>query len=267
MQRPPTAAPLLCARTVWIELLSGIAVVLLGLPGPQAHAVELITPFTGARGDEPPEPWQVRGFPGSNKPLSLFDVVTIDGHRALRVRADKSYGNLQHDLPAIRIGPGTTLNLRWRLDKGLSSADLRQKSGDDVAIRVCALFDMPSDTLGFFERTFLFAARRISDQYVPAATLCYVWDDKLPVGTQLPNAFTRRVRYIVLDSSGSALQTWIEHERDLVKDFLSAFGDESATVPPLIGLLVGADADNTEDSSLAYVRNLGLRLTAPTNTP
>jgi hypothetical protein len=125
---------------------------------------------------------------------------------------------------------------------------------------------MPTDGLSFFERTFLFAARRISDQYVPAATLCYIWDDKLPVGTLLPNAFTRRVRYLVLDSTDSPLQTWIEHERDLAKDFLSAFGEESASIPPLIGLLVGADADNTEDSSLAYVRNLGLRLTAPANT-
>ena len=248
---------------------AGCCLLALGLmlAGSMASAVELITPFTGTRSDQPPEPWQAHGFPGSNKPLSRFDVVTIEGHRALRVRADKSYGNLQHDLPAIRIGAGTTLNLRWRLDKGLSGADLRQKNGDDVALRVCALFDMPTTHLGFFERTFLFAARRISDQYVPAATLCYIWDDKLPVGTLLPNAFTRRVRYIVLDSSGSPLQTWIEHERDLVKDFLSAFGEESETVPPLIGLLVGADADNTEDSSLAYVRNLGLRLTAPTQTP
>jgi hypothetical protein len=235
------------------------------LTGPEAFAVELITPFSGSRGDHPPEPWQVHGFPGSNKPLSRFDVVTLEGSRVLRVRADKSYGNLQHDLPALRIGAGTTLNLRWRLDKGLDEADLRRKNGDDVAIRVCALFDMPTDHLSFFERTFLFAARRISDPYIPAATLCYIWDKKLPAGTQLPNAFTRRVRYIVLDSGDSPLKTWIEHERDLVKDFLSSFGEESATVPPLIGLLVGADADNTEDSSLAYVRNLGLRLTAPVN--
>ena len=76
----------------------------------------------------------------------------------------------------------------------------------------------------------------------------------------LPNAFTQRVRYVVLTSGDALLGTWVPHERDLVTDFLRAFGDETDTVPPLIGLAIGADADNTAGRSVAYVGDLTLSL-------
>jgi hypothetical protein len=226
-------------------------------------SAELVQAFSKASSTQPPSPWHVNGLDGSNKPVSQFEVVTLDGERVLRVVTDKSYGTLRHDLPRIEAGAGTLLRWRWRLDQPLRDADPRRKSGDDSPLKVCALFDMPTDRLGFFDRAFLFGARRISQEYVPAATLCYVWDHGLPVGTQLPNAFTRRVRYVVLNSGDSQLRTWVPHERDLATDFVRAFGAESNTVPPLIGLVVGADADNTAASSLAYVGDVALILPPP----
>ena len=40
------------------------------------------------------------------------------------------------------------------------------------------------------------------------------------------------------------------------KDFLALFGDEDPQVPPVAGVLVGADADNTQSHSLGYLRDL-----------
>jgi hypothetical protein len=45
---------------------------------------------------------------------------------------------------------------------------------------------------------------------------------------------------------------------------MRAFGHETDTVPPLIALLVGADADNTSGHSLAYVGDLTLNLVPQT---
>jgi hypothetical protein len=228
----------------------------------------LIQIFSTATGTQPPIPWHVEGLPGnSSKPVSRFDMVTLDGERVLRVIADKSYGTLRHELPASELGPGTTLRWRWRLDQPLRDADLRHKSGDDSPLKICALFDLPTDKLGFFDRAKLFAVRSISREYIPAATLCYVWDHRLTVGTERPNAFTRRVRYVVLNSGDSQLKSWIAHERHLVPDFLRAFGAETDTVPPLIGLVVGADADNTAGNSLAYVSDLALSVRPPAPKP
>jgi hypothetical protein len=191
-------------------------------------SAQSLQPFTND--GTPPSPWRVVGLPGGKKPLTQFDVVTLGEQRVLRVRTDKSYANLTHALTPASSTP-RFLRWRWRLDQPVEDADLRKKSGDDVPIKVCALFDMPTDRLGFVERNLLRLARASSGEPLPAATICYVWDQQLAVGIELANPFTRRVRYIVLDSGTSALQHWIPHTQDLRADFLRAFGDESDTVP------------------------------------
>lgn len=235
-----------------------LMVLLLMAPFRSAPA-QTLTPFAAA-GDQPAPPWHVVGLPNTGKTLTRFDIVPLEGAPVLRIRADNSYANLVHDLPHVAVGPGTTLRWRWRLDQPLPLADLTRKSGDDVPVKVCALFDMPTTQLGLIERSFLRLARSVSPQFVPAATLCYVWDHRLPVGTELPNAFTRRVRYVVLDSGTDQLTHWVTHERNLAADFQKAFGHETVGVAPLVGILVGADSDNTDGVSLAYASDLVLTL-------
>lgn len=252
----PTVRPRIRTGLLW--LLAGMGVAAWS----SAESPTTISPFSTANTETPPAPWHVHGFPGSKKPLSQFDMVTLDGERVLRVAAKQSYGTLRHDLPGIELPVGTLLRWRWRLDQPLRDADLRRKTGDDTPLKVCALFDLELSKLGFVERNLLLAMRRISREYIAAETLCYVWDHRLTVGTELPNAFTRRVRYVVLNTGDGQLKQWITHERNLTTDFLRAFGDETDRVPPLVGLLIGADADNTEGNSLAYVGDLELKAPA-----
>ena len=189
----------------------------------------------------------------------------LDGRNVLRLRTDQSYGTLTHALVAAPItsasagaAPGL-LRWQWRLDQPLAQSDLRRKEGDDAALKVCAMFDLPLDKLGLGERTLLRIARTVSGENLPTATLCYVWDTALPVGTLLPNAYTPRVRYVVLDSGGQNLGRWVTHQRDLGADFLKSFGNETDTVPPLLAIAVGADADNTGGSSLGYLGDIALQ--------
>ncbi|MDB5939491.1 MAG: hypothetical protein JWP77_1855 [Polaromonas sp.] len=215
-------------------------------------------PFSSGSGAVPPPPWRVVGLPNSNKPLTRFELVPLDGHPVLRVQTDRSYANLVHDLPDFALVPGMKLRWRWRLDQPLHGTDLRQRAGDDTPLKVCALFDMPLEQLGFVERNLLRAARSMSGENLPAATLCYFWDASLPAGTLLDNAYTHRMRMIVLDSGGQHLGQWVAHSQDLAADFHRAFGWEAATLPPLQGLLVGADSDNTAGQSLGYVGDVTL---------
>lgn len=206
--------------------------------------------------DTLPPPWRVVGLPGNKVPLAQIDRVDLDGHRVLRLRTDASYGTATHALPPNT--PASTLQWRWRVDTALAHTDLRTRQGDDAAVKVCALFDLPLERLGFVERNLMRLARKTSGEYLPAATICYVWDQGLPAGTVLHNAYTGRVRFMVLNSADTPLGQWAAHSRDLGADFVRLFGAESATVPPLLAILVGADADNTQGHSLAYVDALTL---------
>ena len=214
--------------------------------------------FSAVGAGAPPAPWRVVGLPKSHKPLTQFDIVPLDGHSVLRVLSDHSYANLVHDLPDFSLTPGMQLHWRWRLDQPLRQTDLRQRAGDDSPLKVCALFDLPIEQLGFVERNLLRMGRSVSGEKLPAATLCYVWDATLAPGTLLDNAFTHRMRMMVLDSGEQHLGQWMDHKRDLAADFHRAFGAESPTVPPLLAVLVGADSDNTGGHSLGYVGDITL---------
>jgi hypothetical protein len=214
-----------------------------------ACAAEL-QPFAGS-GSAPAAPWRVIGLPRQSKPFTRFSVVELDGVQALRVEADASYGNLIH--PLNLAAPPQHLVWRWRVDEPIADADLRTREGDDTAVKVCTLWDMPIEQVPFFERQMLRIARARSDDPLPAATVCYVWDTQLPAGTELPSPFTGRLRYVVLRGAGDPLHHWEAERRDIAADFMKLFGHEAKALPPLVGVAIGADADNTRSHSLAHM--------------
>ena len=62
----------------------------------------------------------------------------------------------------------------------------------------------------------------------------------------------------MLDSGNRQLGQWVAHAQDLAADFRRAFGNESPGMPPLQGVLVGGDSDNTGGQSLGYVGDITL---------
>ena len=214
-----------------------------------------IRPFAGA-GSTPAAPWRVSGLPNQSKPFTRFSVTELDGHKALRVEAASSYGNLMHPLH-VEAAHGH-LTWQWRVDELNEAADIQVRSGEDIALKVCTLWDLPLERMPFGDRQALRFLRSRTTDPVPGATVCYIWDAHQPVGTQLDSPFTRRLRYIVLRSGAEGLRRWTAEKRDIAADFLKLFGDETRELPPLIGVAVGADADNTHGHSLAHAADLVL---------
>jgi len=238
----------------FLRLLPACAALLFAA-GNAAAADPVLAPF-GAAGGPPSAPWKVVGLPQQTKPFTRFSVVDIDGKRAVKIEADLSYGNIVHLLK--EYAAPAQLTWQWRIEKPIETADLREKRGDDTAVKVCVFFDLPMDNVPFTDRQLLRLARGKTTDPVPTATVCYVWDPKLPAGTTLDNAFTRRMRYIVLESGTDRLNKWVAEKRDVGADFLKLFHDESTVVPPIIGIAVGADSDNTQTHSVAYVSGVAL---------
>lgn len=217
-------------------------------------------------GDRVGAGWQFSGLPDQKLPRTRYDSVSLDGQRVLRVEAQGSYGHLVHDLPPSATPASGQLVWRWRLDRANARADLRQKAGDDVALKVCASFDLPLAQVPFVERQVLRLARSRTGQALPAATVCYVWDPSLPAGTVLDNAYSRRLRMVVVRGQGDALGAWVDERRDVAADLRRLFGDElggqggtGGALPPLTAIAVSADADNTGADSLGYVASVALQ--------
>lgn len=238
--------------------ISVIAVLSAAAPRIALAQQPLLMPLASTSGTTPPTPWRAVGLPPGKAPLARFDVVNIDGVRALRLQTDSSYGTLAHEISDRTSVADATLKWRWRLDQPLAKADLRIKDGDDAALKVCVMYDMPLAQVPFVERNLLRLARSLSKELLPTATVCYVWDPGLSPGTALPNAYSRRVRYLITDGPEAAIGQWQTRERRTGADFLQLFGDESAVVPRILAVVVGADADNTAGSSLGYITDLTL---------
>lgn len=227
-------------RAALLALLAALA--------PAAAATIEPAPFSRAPTGAPPAPWKLATSPKIAR-HTQYDVVPLDGAHVLRARADASYANLVYELP-----PGTIaarLAWRWRVDRAIENADLTRKSGDDVPARVCALFDLPLERLSAGDRFRLRLGRMLFDPKLPAAAICYVWDAKIAAGTWLPNAYTDRVRMLVLRQGAAG--RWFDESRDLRADFAAAFPqDARGGLPPLAAVALSADADDTGAAALSY---------------
>ena len=237
------------------------AATLVGAAAATAHAaddapVSAITAFSAAPVGEPPAAWKFATLP--NKAPTRFAVADLSGARVLKVETDTSYGNLVHAL-RTPSSEKTMLSWRWRVDKLVEEADLKVKSGEDSAAKLCVFFAFDGSKLPFGERAKLSLAQSVTGQEVPTETLCYVWDNKLPVDTGLASPFTKRVRFIVLETGTARLGQWVSHKRNVGADYQRMFGDESGgKYPEITGVAVSADADNTRGRSLAYFGDVTL---------
>lgn len=226
------------------------------LPGDAAAS--RIAAFSDAQGTALPAPWRVVTLPKIPR-HTRYTVSEIDGRMAVHALADASYANVVHPLDAA-IDATPVLRFAWRVERFPDNVNLRVKAGDDTAARVCVLFDVPLERLALLDRTRVQLARRVFDPDLPAATICYVWDHALPRGVWLPNAYTDRVRMLVLRSGADAEPArWHEERRDLRADFRAAFPAEAAAgMPKVAAIAFATDADNTRSQAAAWFGDIAL---------
>lgn len=219
-------------------------VLLLALPL-LAHADPLWVGSFPASGD-PPAPWQVEQL-NKHIPPTRYRLREWDGIAAVEAHAVKSMALLARPVE-VDLGKTPILCWRWRIEAPLKSADMTTKAGDDYAARVYLSFDVPPDTLSLGTRMALGLARSLRGNVVPDAAINYIWDNKHPVGTWQPNAYTDRARMLVLRTGAGEAGRWVTERRDVGADFQQTFGHAPAK---LTGLALASDTDNTGEEAKA----------------
>ena len=193
-----------------------------------------------------PEPWRVQQLDERIAPTQ-YALKTWDGVVAVEAVAERSMALLGRPLD-IDLEATPHLCWLWRVDAPLATADMRTKAGDDYAARVYLSFRIAPEALGLGTRAKLALARSIYGDQVPDAALNYVWDNRQPVGTSMPNAYTDRTRMIVLRSGTGDAGGWVIERRDVADDFKRAFGEVPAQ---LSGIALASDTDNTGERARA----------------
>ena len=172
-----------------------------------------------------------------------------DGERwVLRADADHSASALYR---AVEADPRVhrILSWRWRIQAVVAGADARTRAGDDYAARVYVAFRYDPDAATLWERVRYGTYRAIYGEYPPKIVLNYVWDNRLPVGTVLDNAYTDRAKIIVLRSGNADAGQWMTERRDLYEDYRRIVGAEP---PGIVGVAIMTDTDDTGGRATAW---------------
>ena len=205
-----------------------------------------------------PAGWAPFTFPHLTRHTAYSLVRDPEAGVVLRAEADASVSGLiaKVDVPAAEW---RTLSWRWKVERAIERGDVTRKSGDDYPARIYVAFRYAPERLNVLERARYELVRLWLGEYPPHAGLNYVWDARSPTGTSVPNAYERRVRMIVVESGTARLGRWLDYERDVLADYRAAFGEEP---PPIAGVALMTDADDTGERALAYYGDIVLRRAA-----
>lgn len=184
--------------------------------------------------------------------LTAYRFRQWDGVDSVEATAQQSMALLARPL-TVDLQATPVLCWRWRVEAALVDADMQRKAGDDYAARVYVAFSIPAERQSFGLRSKLRLARMIFGDQVPDAALSYVWDNRHPIGTTAPNAYTERTRMIVLRSGNDDAKRWVSERRNVLTDVLAAFPESD---PSAASLAVGSDTDNTGESAQAGFADL-----------
>ena len=212
------------------------------LLGASMHATAAgdIPAFSRMSAGAPVAGWTVLK-PAPKAPDTVYTLVAEDGHTVLKADADHSMSGLVHTIH-IDLAKTPLLRWRWKITEPVAAGDMNKKSGDDYAARIYVMFDYPREKLSFATRTKLKLGEAIYGQKIPTAALNYVWDNRHPIGTIQPNAYTDRAQMVVVETGSSKAGQWVTETRDLAADFKAAFGEDA---PAVVAVALATDTDNT----------------------
>jgi hypothetical protein len=168
-----------------------------------------------------------------------YRLVNVDGGVALEADAAQGGSGLYRK---IRISPQThrVIEWRWRLPPPESGAAWSASP----PILLSLGFDGDPSKLDMLDRIKLRMAKALTANGLPYATLLYVWQSDVAVGTVVNSRHTDRVRMIVVESGEERLDQWVNVRRDVLEDYRRAFGEEPGDI-----VAVGVLTDVGDDGS------------------
>jgi hypothetical protein len=188
------------------------------------------------------------------KKLTHYELMADQDRTVLYAKAaSASSGLIQH----VNIDPLARpwISWQWKVASLLKTADNTTGAKEDSPVRLVLGFDGDKDSLSFTDQVMFEAARLVTGREMPYATLMYIWENKVPVGTVIANSHSGRFKKMVAASGPEGLGQWRHFTRNIVEDYEKAFGEKPGR---LIGVGILTDTDNTGETVDAWYGDIRL---------
>ncbi len=182
------------------------------------------------------------------KAHTQYKLVEDQGRIVVKAQSKASASGLIRKI-GIDVKKYPILQWQWKITQVNEKSDVTQKTGDDYPARIYVAFEYDPDAAGFWEKTKFETARLVYGEYPPATVVTYIWANRVPKETRVPNPYVDRVMMIAVQSGGEKVGTWVTEERNIYQDYVDSFGHP----PPLTsGVAIMTDTDNTGETSTAF---------------
>jgi hypothetical protein len=262
----PVSLPASAARAVLASLCVTGALLLAGCaaqkPAPldeaarqakQAKLDQALALFSANPPEGLPAGWEPLVFTRKKIPTE-YRLVQDNGRSVLHAFADRASSGLRHPVD-IDINKKPWLTWSWKAAGLIPTADLTHRETDDSPVRIVLAFDGDHDKLSLMDTILFDTAKLLTGHELPYATLMYVWDPKVPVGTVIANGRTGRIQMLVVESGAEHVGQWRNYQRNVAEDYERAFGEKPGR---LIGVGVLTDTDNTVQKMEAWYGDIRL---------
>ena len=249
------------AAAAFIVFAAGCATV--SERSPDTVTLPYVSGFSESKaGQEVPQGWEEWTLSKFKKPTQ-YKLVQDGGRTVIKAHAEASASGLVHRLKNLDPKAYPLLTWRWKVTDLIPGADNTRKNTEDSPVRVVVSFEGDLEKLDFDDRIFFDQIRALTGQQLPYATLMYIWENRVPKGTVVPNLHTSRIKMIVAESGREKVGLWQDVTRNVYQDFKRAFGEEPGRITS-IGIMT--DTDNTGENVHAYYGDIVFRRVPPPRT-
>ncbi|MDH3771780.1 MAG: DUF3047 domain-containing protein [Nitrospirota bacterium] len=172
-----------------------------------------------------PHDWSLKIWEG----IGQVQVVKENHRKVLRLETEQGGVSLSRPL-TVNLQANPLISWEWNVLILPTGAASRQVQRDDHGAAVYLVF----------------SSGKAPDR---KTTIGYIWDNALPVGTDLSSPNDPFVHYVVVRSGRDQLGNWLTEERNVLSDYRRVFGEEPAILNG-ISLVVDSDQTHSKAASL-----------------
>jgi hypothetical protein len=213
-----------------------------------APPVSQVAPFSASPpdGELPPgwRPYSLRPDRGTTS----YRSIDFEGRTVLSAQARAACSAAQYEFDVDPV-KRPWVQWQWRVDALIPGARVDVDELDDSPARLVLAFDTPAQQLTLGELIFFDQVELVTGKRLPNASLLYVWDAQLPVGTVVHHKRTGRIRYLVVESGPARLGRWASYRRNVLADFAAVYREPVARISA-VGVLTDSDDLRTTAEAL-----------------